>query len=113
MAVLTDALRRIAEGECVLDPTIVSRLVRRPREESALPELTPRELEVLGLMAEGHSNRASATGSSSARKRSRLTYARSSRSSDSARCLTTTAGCWRCSRTYAGESRGPRHKRAG
>ena len=56
VAVLTDALRRIAEGECVLDPTIVSRLVRRPREESALTELTPRELEVLGLMAEGHSN---------------------------------------------------------
>jgi serine/threonine-protein kinase len=56
VAVLTDALRRIAEGECVLDPTIVSRLVRRPREESPLTQLTPRELEVLGLMAEGHSN---------------------------------------------------------
>jgi serine/threonine-protein kinase len=56
VAVLTDALRRITEGECVLDPTIVSRLVRRPREESPLAELTERELEVLGLMAEGHSN---------------------------------------------------------
>jgi DNA-binding NarL/FixJ family response regulator len=56
VAVLTDALQRIAEGECVLDPTIVSRLVRRPREESPLGELTQRELEVLGLMAEGHSN---------------------------------------------------------
>ena len=56
VAVLVDALRRIAEGECVLDPTIVSRLVRRPRERSALDELTERELEVLALMAEGHSN---------------------------------------------------------
>src|SRR3954447_24244175 len=40
IAVLADALRRIAEGECVLDPTIVTRLMRRPRDESALDELT-------------------------------------------------------------------------
>jgi DNA-binding NarL/FixJ family response regulator len=46
LAVLVDALRRIAEGECVVDPTIVSRLLRRPRGESALDELTERELEV-------------------------------------------------------------------
>ncbi|HSC90611.1 MAG TPA: response regulator transcription factor [Gaiellaceae bacterium] len=56
LAVLVDALRRIADGECVLDPTIVARLVGRPRERSALDELTDRELEVLALMAEGHSN---------------------------------------------------------
>jgi DNA-binding NarL/FixJ family response regulator len=56
VAVLLDALKRIDEGECVLDPTIVARLVGRPREPSVLEELTPRELEVLGLMAEGHSN---------------------------------------------------------
>jgi DNA-binding NarL/FixJ family response regulator len=56
LAVLTDALQRIHEGECVLDPTIVARLVGRPREESPLDELTEREREVLGLMAEGHSN---------------------------------------------------------
>jgi DNA-binding NarL/FixJ family response regulator len=56
VAVLVDALRRINEGECVLDPTIVSRLIGRPREESPLHELTSRELEVLSLMAEGHSN---------------------------------------------------------
>ena len=34
IAVLVDALRRIAEGECVLDPTIVARLLRRPRERA-------------------------------------------------------------------------------
>ena len=56
VAVLVDALRRIDDGECVLDPTIVARLVGRPREESPLDELTEREREVLALMAEGHSN---------------------------------------------------------
>ena len=53
VAVLVDALQRIDEGECVLDPTIVSRLVGRPRDESPLAELTDRELEVLSLMAGG------------------------------------------------------------
>jgi serine/threonine-protein kinase len=55
IAVLADALHRIAEGECVIDPTIVSRLVAR-RDSGPLQELTAREREVLGLMAEGHSN---------------------------------------------------------
>ncbi len=58
IAVLADALRRIAEGECVLDPTIVTRLLNRPRDRSPLHELTDREREVLGLMAEGRSNQA-------------------------------------------------------
>jgi len=56
VAILLDALERITEGECVLDPTIVSRLVGRSREPSPLDELTDREREVLALMAEGHSN---------------------------------------------------------
>src|SRR5262249_59042456 len=56
VAVVVDALERIAEGECVLDPTIVARLVGRPRESGPLDELTPREREVLALIAEGHSN---------------------------------------------------------
>jgi DNA-binding NarL/FixJ family response regulator len=56
LAVLTDAIERLAEGECVVDPTIVSRLLRRPREANPLDDLTEREREVLGLMAEGHSN---------------------------------------------------------
>ncbi len=58
IAVLTDALRRIADGECVIDGTIVSRLLRRRRDPDPLGELTVREREVLGLMAEGRSNRA-------------------------------------------------------
>jgi DNA-binding NarL/FixJ family response regulator len=57
-AVLVDALRRIGDGETVVDPTIVSRLVGRQRRHDPLAELTPREREVLGLVAEGLSNRA-------------------------------------------------------
>ena len=53
----SDALRRITHGECVLDPAIVNRLLNRAREPGPLDELTPREREILGLMAEGHSNR--------------------------------------------------------
>jgi DNA-binding NarL/FixJ family response regulator len=61
VAVLVDALRRITEGETVIDPTIVSRLVGRQRRENPLTELTPRESEVLGLVAEGLSNGAIAS----------------------------------------------------
>ena len=50
-----DAVRRVAGGGSALDPEIVSRLLGRP-QRGALDELTPREREVLGLMAEGHSN---------------------------------------------------------
>jgi DNA-binding NarL/FixJ family response regulator len=57
MAVLTDALRRIADGECVIDPTIVAQLVTRARPAQALAALSSREREVLALMAQGHSNK--------------------------------------------------------
>jgi DNA-binding NarL/FixJ family response regulator len=58
IAVLVDALRRLTDGESVVDPTIVARLVGRRRQPSALEELTSRERQVLELLAEGLSNRA-------------------------------------------------------
>ena len=57
----TAAIRRVAAGESVIDPEVVSRLVRRPRRDSPLENLTERELAVLALMAEGRSNHAIAS----------------------------------------------------
>ena len=51
-----DAVRRVAEGGSALDPAVVSQLVGRRRGDVPLADLTPREREVLELMAEGRSN---------------------------------------------------------
>lgn len=61
VAVLVDALTRISEGETVVDPTIVSRLLGRRRSVDPLEPLTSREREVLALVAEGLANRAIAS----------------------------------------------------
>jgi DNA-binding NarL/FixJ family response regulator len=58
IATVVDALRRIVDGETVIDPTIVARLVGRRRRQDPLAALSEREREVLGLIAEGMSNRA-------------------------------------------------------
>ncbi len=58
IATVVDALRRITDDESVIDPTIVSQLIARRRVIDPLADLTPREREVLGLVAEGLSNRA-------------------------------------------------------
>jgi DNA-binding NarL/FixJ family response regulator len=54
--ILVDVPTRLTEGETVVDPTIVSRLLSRRREADPLDELSEREREVLGLVAEGLSN---------------------------------------------------------
>jgi DNA-binding NarL/FixJ family response regulator len=53
-----DAVRRVAAGGSALDPEVVSQLLGRKRRDDPLDQLTPREREVLGLMAEGRSNQA-------------------------------------------------------
>ena len=55
------AIRRVAAGESVIDPQVVSRLVARLRQDSPLATLTEREQAVLALMAEGRSNQAIAS----------------------------------------------------
>jgi DNA-binding NarL/FixJ family response regulator len=57
LALLTDALARLHEGECVIDPTIVARLLHHRQPPSELDQLTDRERELLALIAEGRSNK--------------------------------------------------------
>ena len=52
------AARRVAAGGTAIDPEVVSQLLSRRRRTDVLDELTPREREVLALMAEGHTNAA-------------------------------------------------------
>ena len=52
-----DSVRRVGRGGTAIDPEVIGQLVGRRREDDPLEELTPREREVLGLMAEGLSNR--------------------------------------------------------
>src|SRR3954453_22404118 len=53
-----EAVERVAEGGSALDPEVVSHMLGRRRRDNPLDDLTPREREVLGLMAEGYSNSA-------------------------------------------------------
>jgi DNA-binding NarL/FixJ family response regulator len=53
---LADAIRRVARGGSAIDPSLVAQLLRRQRQRNPLDELTDRERELLGLMAEGQSN---------------------------------------------------------
>jgi DNA-binding NarL/FixJ family response regulator len=54
--VFLDAVRRVAGGGSALDPEVVQRMVGRRRSDSPIDDLTPRERDVMALMAEGRSN---------------------------------------------------------
>ena len=56
LAGFSDAVRRVGQGGSALDPEVVAMLLGRRRDDDPLKVLTPREREVLGLMAEGRSN---------------------------------------------------------
>jgi DNA-binding NarL/FixJ family response regulator len=56
VAEFIDSVKRIASGACIVDPTLVQELVHARRRRDPLDALSPRELEVLSLMAEGASN---------------------------------------------------------
>jgi DNA-binding NarL/FixJ family response regulator len=56
VGVFADAVQRVGTGGSALDPEVVSVLMGRARDDDPLEQLTPREREVLGLMAEGRSN---------------------------------------------------------
>jgi DNA-binding NarL/FixJ family response regulator len=56
VATFVDAVRRVARGGSALDSEVVQQMVSRPRSAGPLDELTPREREVMALMAEGRSN---------------------------------------------------------
>jgi DNA-binding NarL/FixJ family response regulator len=58
LAELTDAVRRVALGGLVIDPSVVAQLVGRKRTRNPLDDLTERERQVLTVMAEGRSNQA-------------------------------------------------------
>ena len=53
---LLDAVQRVADGECVVDRAIVDELLARRHRVDPIAELTPREREIIALMAEGRSN---------------------------------------------------------
>ncbi len=99
------AVRRVGEGGSALDPSVVSQLVGRRRRDDPLDTLTPREREVLGLMAEGLSNIAVAERLVVTERAVEKHVTTSSGSSASAPTRITTAACWRCSRSC-----GPRPK---
>ena len=106
VAVLIDALQRVVDGETVIDPTVVSRLLARKRDADSLDDLTARERETLALVAEGLARiERSRSGYSSPSGPSRPTSSRSSTSSASKDRPRSIGASWRSSLTCAADER--------
>src|SRR6185437_9693175 len=99
-----DALDRVATGGSALDPEVVAQLLARSRHP--LDGLTPREREVLSLMAEGRSNSAIADALVGAAARWKSTSTTSSPSSGWRPATATTVASWPCCATWAPDERG-------
>ena len=78
VAIVVDALRRIDDGDTVIDPTIVSRLVGSRHRQGPLAALTPHEQEVLAMVAKASATAPSPIASTSANAPSKRTSHRSS-----------------------------------
>ena len=96
IAVLVDALRRIHDGETVIDPTIVTRLLGRRRVRDPLEELTRRERDVLASLPKGCPTARSPIGSTSPSARWKRMSLRSSSSSTWRTSRNRIAGCGPC-----------------
>nr|BFE76993.1 response regulator transcription factor [Actinoplanes digitatis] len=97
IAEFMDALRRVSAGGTVLDPEVVGQLLVRRRRDDPLRNLTPREREVLGLMAEGRSNTAIArkivVTEGAVEKHVRNIFTKLDLAPPTP---SSTAGCWQC-----------------
>jgi DNA-binding NarL/FixJ family response regulator len=101
VAEFSAALERVADGGTALDPEVVSQLFRASRQRGGLATLTPRERQVLALMAGPTPGSAPSSWSRAARWRS--TWPASSPSSACLPVRATTAGSWPCCATWAPE----------
>ena len=94
------ALTRVADGGTAIDPEVVAQLMVRTRPDARMQRLSPREREVLALMAEGWRTRRSPRDCSSRRARCTSTSAASSRNSTCRRRIAPTAASRPCSATW-------------
>jgi hypothetical protein len=106
VAEFIETVERIAAGASVVDPSLVSELIRARRRRDPLDALSPRECEVLALMAQGASNAGIARQIFVTRARWKSTCAASSPSSTCPRARPSTGGCWRCCGSLKPDSRG-------
>ena len=108
-----ESLERVAAGGTAMDPEVVAQLLGRRDNRGPLAELTPRELEVLTLMAEGRSNTGIGARARDLRQRDReARQAGLHQARPAARRTRTTGACWPCSPTWGADPATARSARA-